>query len=347
MTAPRVTVLMSVYNGAAFLASSVESILAQTFRDLELLVVDDGSTDGSAGILDRYRSDPRLTVVANERNLGLTRSLNVGLRAARGELVARQDADDLSHPQRLARQVAFLDAHPDVALVGTQATGLRSLHAWPKCTGSLSIRWQLMFDSPFLHTAVMFRRGIVWGELGGYDESFRTNQDYELWTRLAAHHELRNLREALVIPRTPAASVSRGYRESDLERVREVCVRYRTKELRSSDLACLGLDDMLSINNIGTRARPADLSPLLKMDVDMFRRFVALNPAAAGDTDIRRHRAVSLARVACTGARHGSAGSARLFAHACGLMPGLLPRWSGRFAAFLLLGVAARRARLL
>jgi len=123
---PAVTVLMGVYNGELFVRDAIDSILAQSYRDFELLVVDDGSTDTTPAILASY-DDSRLRVLRNEENIGLTRSLNRGLRAARGGLIARQDADDLSLPNRLARQVTFLESHPDVVLLGTQFV---SLGAW-------------------------------------------------------------------------------------------------------------------------------------------------------------------------------------------------------------------------
>src|SRR5882672_1930599 len=102
MTGPRLSVVMSVFNGERYLAAALESILRQSFSDFELLAIDDGSTDGSAGIL-RGCADPRLRILTNGTNIGLTRSLNRGLAAARGAYVARHDADDLSHPSRFAR----------------------------------------------------------------------------------------------------------------------------------------------------------------------------------------------------------------------------------------------------
>src|ERR1043165_9066720 len=116
---PHVTVLMAVYNGEPFLAKAIDSILAQTYEDFELLVVDDGSTDATPDIVRSY-GDRRVRTVRNPRNIGLARSLNVGLAEARGALVARHDADDLSYPDRFRRQVEFLAAHPDVAVLGTR-----------------------------------------------------------------------------------------------------------------------------------------------------------------------------------------------------------------------------------
>lgn len=210
MNEPRVTVLMSVHNGSRFLREAIDSILAQTFRDFELLVIDDASTDDSAAIVESYR-DPRIRMLRNEANQGLTKSLNRGLRDARGSLIARHDADDRSHPQRLEQQVAWFDAHPQGALVGTQPRIIDE-HGWEigkvvKATSETGIRWQSMFSNPFIHTAVMFRRDVVLG-LGGYDETFRFNQDFELWSRMIGSFECSNLAETLVDYRAHAESIA-------------------------------------------------------------------------------------------------------------------------------------------
>ena len=118
---PRVTVLMAVYNGERFLAEAVASILDQTFRDFEFLIVNDGSTDRSREIILSF-GDPRIRLVDNPENIGLTRSLNRGLELAKGGLIARQDADDISLPERLEREIGFLDGNPKAAIVGSQAS---------------------------------------------------------------------------------------------------------------------------------------------------------------------------------------------------------------------------------
>jgi glycosyltransferase involved in cell wall biosynthesis len=340
---------MSVFNGRAFLHESVESILSQTFQDYEFVVVDDGSTDGSSEILARY-TDPRLRVIRNPSNLGLTRSLNVGLEASKGDLVARQDADDRSYPERLARQVAFLDANPSVALVGTQARGIdRSgspvdLSGWPKATAAMAIRWQLMFDSPFTHTSVMFRRAPV-SELGGYNEDFRTSQDFELFSRLAVAHELRNLRDVLVEWRVMKGSVSTAYSETDLRRVQAVLAENRKRWLDADEISAEALTTWGNINYAGKLGGVTDLRSLISSDDGMFRRFVALNPAAADDHEIRHYRAECLARGAGIGARRGIPYAGRLFARACRIEPAILVSRGPRFAACLLLGIAARARR--
>lgn len=226
-TPPRVTVLMAVYNGEAFLREAVESILTQTYRDFEFLVIDDGSTDDSRAIVASY-DDPRIRIIDNPHNIGLTRSLNRGLAIARGELIARQDADDVSHPQRIERQVSFMELHPEIAMVGCQARLIRQ-HGKPrisrllrKATTLAGIRYQFLHTNPFIHTSVLFRRKIVWDTLGGYNEDFKTSQDFELWSRLLARYRAANLSEMLVDNRWHPQSISANYSPASICPVKDV-----------------------------------------------------------------------------------------------------------------------------
>lgn len=187
--APRVTVLTTVYNGEQYLEETIESIVGQPFTDFEYVVVDDGSTDATAEILEKRASrDPRLVVLRNPVNIGIPASANRGLSAARGDYVARIDADDVSEPDRLRLQVDTLDARPDVVMVSMNYYLMHS-------DGRLLRRTN--FDAPpeaveFLlhfgnavggHSQVMFRRSAVLA-IGGYDESQPFALDYDLWTRL-------------------------------------------------------------------------------------------------------------------------------------------------------------------
>jgi glycosyltransferase involved in cell wall biosynthesis len=210
---PRVTVVMAVYNGERYLDEALHSLFAQTFNDYELLVVDDASSDLTPKILASYE-DRRLRVLRNGRNLGLTASLNRALREARGTYVARQDVDDLSDSTRLERQVAFLDEHNHVALLGT---AYRRIDEEGRATGDRrvpqdenSIRWRLLFMNAFSHSTVMFRRGVL-SEVGLYDESFRYAQDYELWSRIARRHAVAALPDVLVSYRETPSSMTSTY----------------------------------------------------------------------------------------------------------------------------------------
>jgi glycosyltransferase involved in cell wall biosynthesis len=222
-----VTVLMPVYNADRYLGPAIESILRQTFKEFEFLIINDASTDSSSKIIASF-SDKRIRVVDNERNLGVTKTLNRGIHLAEGELIARQDADDLSHPERLERQVVFLRAHPEIALVGTQAIIIDELGNYKRILRDrphdhVAIKWDLLFDNSFVHTSVMFRNTIVRDTLGGYDPSYVACEDYELWSRVAEVCHVANLPSSLVWHRVHAASKREGTEESvkvhDLARV--------------------------------------------------------------------------------------------------------------------------------
>jgi hypothetical protein len=212
VSSPRVSVVLPVYNGAAFVERAVRSVLTQTFPDFELIVVDDGSTDGTADVLARL-SDPRVRVVS-QTNKGLSATLNLAIDLCRGTYLARQDHDDLSRPTRLAQQVSFLDAHPRCGLLGTRAEIYEGdapggrFHDHPLSHEALA--FALLFDNPFVHSSVMVRTAVL-RRLGGYSTDPRRQppEDYELWSRIARSERMANLPERLVVYREVASSLSR------------------------------------------------------------------------------------------------------------------------------------------
>jgi hypothetical protein len=196
---PTVSVLLPVWNGERYLADAIDSVLAQTFADFELIVVDDGSNDGSGALIRRYR-DRRIQRIENEKNLGVTRSLNLATARARGRYLARMDADDRCAPERFERQVAFLDAHPRVALVASRA---RRIDAHGSPLGVLDtpvdgewLRRRLRLGNCIVHGSVMLRADAV-RALGGYDEAMERAEDYDLWLRLAQLHAVAALPDLL------------------------------------------------------------------------------------------------------------------------------------------------------
>lgn len=211
---PKVTVLMAVYNGERYLREAMESVLCQTFRDFEFLIINDGSTDNTRELILSY-DDARIVLVDSEHNVGQTRSLNRGLELAAGELIARQDADDVSEPERLAKQVVFLNRHPEVALLGTWYKEI-DVQGTVIGKGKLpcdttDIRWSLLFFCPFVHSAVMFRKSVVSERIGFYNEALAYSQDYELWHRIARRLPVANLPEPLVRLRATPWSMTTTY----------------------------------------------------------------------------------------------------------------------------------------
>lgn len=230
MPDPRISVLMPVFNAGRFLEPAIRSIVGQTFQNWELLIVDDGSSDGSRDVAAGWaRRDGRIRVIANRVNQGQTVRLNQGLHAARGEWIARQDADDLSHPLRLARQFERVTSQPELVLLGCCG---RIIDADDSLTGLLDvpltpeeISWTAPFLNPFLHTGVLFRTGVVRETLGGYDEHFRIAQDYDLWTRIAALHPVANLGERLVCYRHLESSLSKSGRSTAFQEAARISSR--------------------------------------------------------------------------------------------------------------------------
>ncbi len=209
MSRPAVTILMPLYNGARHLPETLASVARQTFTDFELLVIDDGSTDDSPRLLAEF-ADPRLRVIRHDRNLGLVTALNRGLAEARGEWVARQDADDLSAPGRLAAQLAFLRGNPAVPLLGCDAWLVDDRGAprgrWRTGGHADLVSWDLCFRAPFAHSAAVFRRSIIVNRFGGYRDQ-PACEDLDLWGRVAEEFPVVTLREPLVKYRLHAASI--------------------------------------------------------------------------------------------------------------------------------------------
>ncbi|PLK26602.1 glycosyltransferase [Novosphingobium sp. TH158] len=205
MSSPIISVAMSVFNGERFLAEAIESVLAQTLGDFELLILDDGSRDSTPGIISDYaKRDSRIRPIIRE-NRGLIASLNQLVYESRAPLVARMDADDVCLPQRFARQAAFLDAHPDHGVLGTWCEDIdENGRPWPVASAHRhpvdheSFLAAIPLDRPLLcHPSVMFRRELVLA-VGGYHSAFKHCEDLDLWLRLASRTRLSSLPEQLI-----------------------------------------------------------------------------------------------------------------------------------------------------
>lgn len=199
---PAVTVLMPVYNCAEHIVEAMESILAQTFTDFELLIVNDGSTDDTRKII-ASKKDRRIRLIDNESNRGLVPTLNKGLNRARGRFIARMDCDDVALPDRFLRQVKFLEDNPDVSVCGTWARVFgnpREATMTPPVHPE-EIRVELLFRSALVHSSVMVRRRVLDNSPYRYDPAYRHAEDYDLWARLSRVTRLANIDEILMMYR--------------------------------------------------------------------------------------------------------------------------------------------------
>lgn len=208
---PAVSVLLPVYNAAPYLEAALRSLSAQTFTDFEIIAIDDGSTDASASILAAFAArEPRLRVYS-QPNQGIIAALNRAASLASAPLLARMDADDISYPNRFARQVEFLAAHPKVAVVGAATRSIdsngRPISAYTYPASHANIQAVLKYQSCLAHPAVMLRAETLQA-VGGYRPAFVHAEDYDLWLRISEIAELSNLPEVLLEYRVHSAGVS-------------------------------------------------------------------------------------------------------------------------------------------
>lgn len=192
---PKVSVIMSAYNEEDSIARAIESILNQTYKNFEFIIINDGSTDRTEKIIKEYQNkDKRIHLISKE-NTGLADSLNIGIKNSSGEYIARMDADDISDEKRLEIQVEFLDNNPEIALVGSwcyliDLANNKKIECRPP-TSDKEIRRYMQKDNPFIHSSIMMRRSVI-EETGGY-ELIKGMEDYELWIRIAKNHKVANI----------------------------------------------------------------------------------------------------------------------------------------------------------
>jgi glycosyltransferase involved in cell wall biosynthesis len=195
-----VSVLLPVYNCERYVAEAIDSILAQSFDDFELIIVNDGSTDRSDEIVRSF-TDSRIVYLENDQNEGLVRALNSGLSIASGVFIARMDADDISYPGRFEKQVSYLHAHPEIGVLGSAMQEINSEgRAISSCRFPANhdlIAWSLCFRNPIVHPSVMMRREILTNN-GGYPTELIIPEDYYLWHLLISKTEFANLLEILI-----------------------------------------------------------------------------------------------------------------------------------------------------
>ena len=239
-TSPKVTVVIPVYNREKYVGEAIESILGQTFRDFELLVIDDGSTDRSQEVVRSYH-DPRIRLVCNASNEGIPRTRNTGIHLARGEYLAFLDSDDWAYPERLAKQVAFLDGHHNYAAVGTwiiwmdeEGRSLRRIKRKPVLPDEIAA--QRLFQQGIENSTSMARTAV----LRAYEhrEEFDISSDFDLWARIAAHHKLATLPDVLARRRMHSGRIT----EERAHRVKEGRLAIYATQLRALGVAFTNTD---------------------------------------------------------------------------------------------------------
>lgn len=237
---PKVTVVIPIYNRAGYIASAIESILAQRFTDFELLLLDDGSTDGGVEIV-RAHTDPRVRLVCNGANLGIPTTRNKGLQLAQGEYLAMLDSDDYAYPGRLEKQVTFLDSHADYAAVGSWTIAmdergrlLRKIGLLPVSPGE--VQSQLLFHCSLANSSVMARKAVL--QEYRYRDDYSVCSDFDLWARMAKAYTLGNLPQVLVRRRMHTGRIT--HERAQLVKDRKLAI-FRT-QLTELGIACTDSD---------------------------------------------------------------------------------------------------------
>lgn len=235
MATPEISVLMCVYNGEAYLRDAIDSVLLQTFVNFELLIIDDGSTDGSVDLVNSY-SDPRIRLLRNETNLGLVHTRNKGFAEAHGRYIAILDCDDIANPERLAKQFAFMEANPDFGMIGSwveilDADGIPTGEVMRYPAEPEEIPPLLLFGNTFAQSAAFIRKSSLPDE--GYRFEFPVAEDYDLWVRMASVSKLWNIQEPLTRYRVHSPSMT----FSKAELMVHCISRIIASQLASMDLA--------------------------------------------------------------------------------------------------------------
>jgi glycosyltransferase involved in cell wall biosynthesis len=234
---PTISVIMPVYNAEKYLREAIDSILAQTFSDFEFLIFNDGSTDSSGEIIKSYKDD-RIILAYNGANQGYVAHLNEGIRIARGKYIARMDADDIALPERLAKQVSFMENNPNCVLCGSlietfgEEKGIVELP-----TEGWEIQLKMLYITPFAHPAVMIRTSTLKEHNLYYNASVMPAEDYDLWTRLLDYGKVHNINEPLLKYRVHNNNISRKPRdEKQIENKKNAEISYIKKFFKSSYL---------------------------------------------------------------------------------------------------------------
>ncbi len=238
---PLISVVMPTYNASIkFLKEAVESILNQTFQDFEFIIIDDGSTDETSAYLNNL-TDPRIRIIRNERNIGITRSLNIGFRVAQGKYIARMDSDDVSMPERLEKQFAFMESNTDVIVCGSMLARYKGdvVPDQRKMRDMESYCIRMLFMNPGpSHPTAFFRREVLVQHHIEYDESLKFSQDYGMWMTISQFGRICTLPDRLLFRRYEN-NVSTLHREEQIQ-----CDKMTQEKLLRRLLDCVTEEDL-------------------------------------------------------------------------------------------------------
>ena len=294
---------MSVFNGERYLREAIDSILKQTYANFEFLIINDCSTDSSLDIIKSY-SDKRILLIDNRENLGLTKSLNKGLAIANGGYIARMDADDISNEHRFERQMNHFEKHQDLVILGTQAriinehSQLLKGPAFNKLPLSCeAVRFYCMINNPFVHSSIMMRKDIILDKYGGYDTTFRTSQDYDLWTRVVYENRSENLDECLLDLRIHSNSISANYSKKSMNSLASM-YKYSIKSGVGLEISEKWVDQWILKNNPTWNSDKLSLGFITQKIEELHSRFLIFNNIPDNNRELLYNKYLLLVRVA-------------------------------------------------
>lgn len=250
MATPKVSVLMPVYNTELYVEEAIDSILAQTFKDFELIIINDGSSDSSEQKILKY-SDERIRYIKNEENIKLIATLNKGIDLAKGEYIVRMDADDISLPDRILKQVEFMDTNPEIGVSGTWFRLLGTDEVIEHPVSDTQVRVKMFVNTPFAHPSVIIRKKVLTTHNLYYNKEYIHGEDYELWYQVSKVSKLANIPEVLLSYRVHDNQVTRKHpgenrTASDMVRIMqaEELVGAMTEDQKSVHIMTLVHDSM-------------------------------------------------------------------------------------------------------
>jgi glycosyltransferase involved in cell wall biosynthesis len=232
---PQITVIMPVYNAESYLREAIESVLNQTFTNFVFIILDDGSTDTSKSIIEKFTAgDSRIIPFYLEQNQGYVKCLNFALEKITTKYIARIDSDDVCLPSRFQRQFEYLEKKPEIGVLGSASININPngeiLNTHHVKTTSQAIRWISFFKNPLLHPSVMVRTAAL-SKVGNYNESMMPAEDYDLWSRMLSVTEIENIAEPLIKYRVHENSISRTKSELQKTKTLEILKNYWKQEL--------------------------------------------------------------------------------------------------------------------
>lgn len=250
MSLPKVSIILCAYNAENFIQETIEAILNQSFKQFELIIINDGSSDATGEIINTYY-DNRIIGINHEINLGLIQSIRDGIKLSRGDYISKIDADDIPAYDLIERQVRILDQSPKVGIVGVGFLNIdtngKELFISRRSADNTSIQWNIMFGSPITHSGVMIRKEILIQNTLDYQEEFLHAEDYDLWSRLLDFCEGRNIKQPLIKRRIHKESISNRHKNIQFENHLKISKRTIEKRYPYSNLSLADVKNLIII----------------------------------------------------------------------------------------------------